>query len=293
MKVTIDSRSGFCFGVTHAVEVAESELNNNGHLFCLGDIVHNNLEVDRLKGLGLTIIEPEEFKTRQNSKVLIRAHGEPPETYKTAIQNNIDLIDATCPIVLNLQKQICQAYLEMVEKNGQIAIYGKEGHAEVIGLVGQTNGNAIVIGNEKDLDKVDFSRPVRLYSQTTMDTEGFRKIVGMMEDRIKDNHKNNPFDFSWKNTICKQVSNRSTQLVEFAKQFEVVVFVSGKKSSNGMYLYDLCRSVNPRTYLVSEKDNLQLEWFNDVREAGICGATSTPKWLLEEIGDKVKSINRA
>jgi 4-hydroxy-3-methylbut-2-en-1-yl diphosphate reductase len=293
MKVTIDPRSGFCFGVTHAIEFAESELNHNGHLFCLGDIVHNNLEVDRLKSLGLTIIGEEEFKTLHNNKVLIRAHGEPPETYKTAFQNNIELIDATCPIVLNLQKQIRQAYLEMVEKNGQIAIYGKKGHAEVIGLAGQTNGRAIVIGNEKDLDMIDFSRPVRLYSQTTMDTEGFLKIVGMIGDRIKDIRQDDHFDFSWRNTICRQVSNRSVQLVEFAKQYQVVVFVSGKKSSNGMYLYDLCRSVNPRTYLVSGKEDLQMEWFNSVRDAGICGATSTPKWLLEEIGEEVKSINNA
>jgi len=293
MKVTIDPRSGFCFGVTHAIEVAESELNHNGHLFCLGDIVHNNLEVDRLKSLGLTIIGQEEFKTLHNNKVLIRAHGEPPETYKTAFQNNVELIDATCPIVLNLQKQIRQAYLEMVEKNGQIAIYGKKGHAEVIGLAGQTNGKAIVIGNEKDLDMIDFSRPVRLYSQTTMDTEGFLKIVRMIGDRIKDIHQDDHFDFSWRNTICRQVSNRSVQLVEFAKQFEVVVFVSGKKSSNGIYLYDLCRSVNPRTYLVSGKEDLQMDWFNGVRDAGICGATSTPKWLLEEIGKEVKSINNA
>jgi 4-hydroxy-3-methylbut-2-enyl diphosphate reductase len=292
IEVTVDPHSGFCFGVSRAIDTAEDELKHNAHLSCLGDIVHNDLEVDRLKDLGLKIIGQEEFGKHKGTRVLIRAHGEPPDTYQTALQNNISLIDATCPIVLRLQKKILDAYREMSEKNGQVVIYGKEGHAEVRGLSGQTDGNAIVIQDENDLDRIDFSRPIRLFSQTTMSTEGFMTITRRMNERINDFFLGGDSDFKWYNTICRQVSNRSEQLREFVKNFQVVLFVSGKKSSNGKYLYELCRNENPRTYFVSEKEELRYEWFEGIRQVGICGATSTPKWLMETIGDEVKKINR-
>jgi 4-hydroxy-3-methylbut-2-en-1-yl diphosphate reductase len=291
MNVTIDPHSGFCFGVAHAIEVAEGELSKNGKLFCLGDIVHNNMEVSRQKGVGLIIIDNKEFKNLKDCRVLIRAHGEPPETYRTAKENNIELIDASCPVVLKLQSDILGRFREMEEKNGQVVIYGKVGHAEVNGLQGQTNGKAIVIGGEQDLVKIDFSRPIRLYSQTTMSIEGFRKLVGMIDERVRKRVPDNNSDFMWKDSICRQVSNRSGQLQEFAIKFEVIVFVSGKKSSNGMILYEVCKNVNQRTYLVSGKDDLQQDWFKGIHHVGICGATSTPKWLMEEVLKEVEKIN--
>ena len=291
MNVTIDPHSGFCFGVVHAIEVAERELGKNEKLYCLGDIVHNNMEVGRLKDLGMTIIGQEEFKYLENCKVLIRAHGEPPETYRTAMENNIELIDASCPVVLNLQNDILSGYSEMEKKNGQVVIYGKEGHAEVDGLRGQTKGNAIVIGGEHDLGRIDFSRPIRLYAQTTMSIDGFRKVVGMMDEKVKEMIRENTGDFRWNDSVCRQVSNRSGQLQEFVKNFEVILFVSGKQSSNGMFLYEVCKNVNQRTYLVSGKEELQPDWFIGIHNVGICGATSTPKWVMEEVMEEVKKIN--
>lgn len=291
MNITIDPYSGFCFGVARAIKIAERELNKNEKLFCLGDIVHNNMEVNRLKDIGLNIIMPEDFQNLKNCKVLLRAHGEPPETYKIALQNNIELIDASCPIVLNLQNDILSGFNEMQEKNGQVVIYGKEGHAEVNGLKGQTNGKAIVIGGEQDLERIDFSRPIRLYSQTTMSTDGFQKIVEIIHDRVKKANQDNKSDFTWTGSICRQVSNRSSQLQEFVTQFEVILFVSGKKSSNGMFLYEICKNVNQRTYLVSGKEELHIDWFNGIHNVGICGATSTPRWLMEEVQEELKKIN--
>jgi len=283
LQVSIDPHSGFCFGVVYAIEVAERELRNNSTLYCLGDIVHNNMEVNRLKQLGLVIINNEDLETLHNCKVLIRAHGEPPETYKTALLNNIELIDASCPIVLHLQNMIHQGYLEMKEKNGQIVIYGKEGHAEVNGLKGQTNGTAIIIGNEQDLSKINFSRPIRFYSQTTKSMEGFYKITNLIRARMAAVAGDRPFDFDWNDSICRQVSNRSGQLRAFASRFDIVIFVSGKKSSNGMILYQICKEVNQNTHLISSQDDLRAEWFSDVESVGICGATSTPMWLMEEM----------
>jgi len=291
MIVTIDTHSGFCFGVAHAIEVAERELSKDEKLFCLGDIVHNTMEVDRLKDFGMTIISHEEFKNLKDCKILIRAHGEPPETYRIAIENNIGLIDASCPVVLNLQKDILTAYKEMEEKKGQVVIYGKEGHAEVKGLKGQTNGKAIIIGGENDLAKIDFSRPIRLFSQTTMSIDGFRKVVKIINERVNNTAGDGDNGFLWNDSICRQVSNRSGQLQEFVKKFEVIIFVSGKKSSNGMFLYEVCKNVNQRTYLVSVKEELQKDWFNGIHTVGICGATSTPKWLMEEVQEEVKKIN--
>lgn len=292
MNVTIDPNSGFCFGVVYAIEIAERELNTGKTLFCLGDIVHNNMEVNRLKERGLIIIEREELKNLRNVRVLIRAHGEPPETYALALRNNIELIDASCPIVLNLQNDIRHGFLEMQEKNGQIVIYGKEGHAEVNGLKGQTNGKAIVISDESDIGKIDFSRPVRLYSQTTKSIENFHHIIGIIRERIRDSDPSASGDFIWKDSVCRQVSNRSGQLEVFASKFEMIVFVSGQKSSNGMILFEVCKNINPRTFLISSQDEIKKKWFSGVDNVGVCGATSTPMWLMEEVADAIRKINQ-
>jgi 4-hydroxy-3-methylbut-2-enyl diphosphate reductase len=291
LKVTIDPHSGFCFGVKYAIEVAERELLLDHTLFCLGDIVHNNMEVNRLKEMGLVIITHDELNNLSDCKVLFRAHGEPPETYKIAIQNNLELIDATCPIVLNLQNEIYRGYLEMQAVQGQIAIYGKEGHAEVNALKGQTNGTAIVVGNENDLTNIDFKRPVRLYSQTTMGVDDFHEIDRLIRERMEQNATAHPIDFEWNDTICRQVSNRSDQVREFAGKFDLVIFVSGQKSSNGMILYQVCQSANPRTELVSGPDEMKHEWFENIQTVGICGATSTPGWLMEEIAQRIQIIH--
>ena len=291
MQVTIDPHSGFCFGVVYAIEVAERELRASPELYCLGDIVHNNMEVNRLKQMGLVIITHDDLHELHNCRVLIRAHGEPPETYKIALQNHIELIDASCPIVLNLQNMIHRGYLEMLQKNGQIVIYGKEGHAEVNALKGQTNGTAIVIGNEEDLSKIEFSRPVRFYSQTTNSVHGFRNIVKLIREGMENAFIDRPIDFEWNDSICRQVSNRSGQLKEFASRFDVVVFVSGRKSSNGMILYEVCKEVNPRTNLVSSLMEVDPGWFENAQTVGICGATSTPMWLMEGIASGIQKIN--
>jgi 4-hydroxy-3-methylbut-2-enyl diphosphate reductase len=249
------------------------------------------MEVNRLKDLGMTIISHEELKNLKDCKVLIRAHGEPPETYRIAATNRVELIDASCPVVLKLQKNILSGYKEMEFKNGSVLIYGKAGHAEVNGLQGQTGGKAIVIGGENDLDKIDFSRPIRLFSQTTMSIDGFRKIVGMIDERVKQVSPDHLADFIWNDSICRKVSNRSRQLKEFAKKFEVIVFVSGKKSSNGMFLYEVCKNANQRTFLVSGIEELKKDWFIGIENVGICGATSTPGWLMVEVMEGVKKIN--
>ena len=288
MNITIDPHSGFCFGVTHAVEVAEKELMNGSKLYCLGDIVHNTLEVNRLNQLGLIIIDYDQFRTLQHCKVLIRAHGEPPETYKTAFENNIELIDATCPIVMNLQNDILSGYQEMRAIGGQVVIYGKKGHAEINGLNGQTDGNSIIIEGEEDIKDIDFSRPLRLYSQTTMGKEGFQRIKGLIMERMTIVNPDHSLEFASMDTTCGQVSNRSRQLEEFAGQFGCIIFVSSTKSSNGMFLYELCKKINPDTYLVSGITDLDPHWFKARENIGICGATSTPRWLLEEIAEEIK-----
>jgi 4-hydroxy-3-methylbut-2-enyl diphosphate reductase len=291
MQVSIDPHSGFCFGVVYAIQVAERELAESGRLFCLGDIVHNNMEVNRLKELGLQIIDHEDLKTLHDCKIMIRAHGEPPGTYEICLRNNIRVIDASCPIVLNLQQEVRYGYEDMMRKNGQIVIYGKEGHAEVNGLKGQTNGKAIVVASEEDLSGIDFTRPVRLYSQTTKSVEGFRKIVSLIEARMKRKTGGMKPDFRWSDSICRQVSNRSSHLRDFAARFDVIVFVSGKKSSNGLILFQVCREVNPRTYMVSEPGELDLQWFNGYSTVGVCGATSTPMWLMKKLAGEIRQID--
>ena len=290
MKVTIDKVSGFCFGVINAIQTAEKELNESPHLYCLGDIVHNGMEVKRLTNIGLEVITHDVFKQLHDCKVLIRAHGEPPETYRIAKENNITLIDASCPIVLKLQKRVKIGYEEMKKIGGQILIYGKAGHAEVNGLVGQTDNTAIVIDKDEDLNKVDFTKPIRLYSQTTKSIEGLARVVELIKNKLIEKNTDADFDFVANDTICRQVSNRTKELKEFSGNFEVIIFVSGKKSSNGMYLFDLCKSVNTRSYLVSEPQDINPEWFKGINNVGVCGATSTPMWLMEEIAAVIYNI---
>ena len=293
MKVEIDKNSGYCFGVEFAIQMAEDEMQNNSRLYCLGDIVHNDMEVRRLKEKGLTIITREDLQDLRDCKVLIRAHGEPPETYKIAMENNIELIDASCPVVLKLQNRVRNSFEKMSSENGQIVIYGKEGHAEVIGLSGQTRQSAIVVMNEEDLDKIDFTRPVSLFSQTTKSTKGFYHIKALIEERLKAANENpDTIEFDANDSICRQVSNREPQLMKFSKEHDVILFVSSKKSSNGRALYDVCRTTNPRSYFIGDADEISIDWFNPNDSVGICGATSTPMWLMEKVRDHVKSFDR-
>ncbi len=284
MKIEIDDNSGYCFGVEFAIQMAEDEMAESGTLYCLGDIVHNDLEVQRLHEKGLRIINREQLQELKDCKVLIRAHGEPPETYQTALENNIELIDASCPVVLKLQNRVKNAFDHVEEKDGQIVIYGKPGHAEVIGLTGQTNNKAIVVKEEADLDKIDFSKPVTLFSQTTKSTKGFYEIKSKIEERIKQiSGDDNKEVFNANDSICRQVSNREPQLLRFSTKHDVILFVSGKKSSNGKALYGVCKSNNDRSYFVEDENEINLDWFSSNDSVGICGATSTPRWLMEKI----------
>ena len=286
MKVTIDEYSGFCFGVTSAIEAAERELQK-GTLFCLGDIVHNGQEVQRLEQLGLETIDYDDLRTLHNVRVLFRAHGEPPSTYRIAQQNGIEVIDASCPVVLKLQKRIRDTYLAHHGKHtgAQIVILGKKGHAEVIGLEGQTNNTAIVIEHMADLDKLDFSRPIYLFSQTTKSVEEFHAIVAEIQ-RLIALSPDSPIAFEYHDTICRNVANRVKRLQDFARSNDVVIFVGGQKSSNAKVLYNNCLEVNPCTVFVSSEADITLELIEQCRQVdrvGICGATSTPKWLMEQI----------
>ncbi|MCK9413123.1 MAG: 4-hydroxy-3-methylbut-2-enyl diphosphate reductase [Prolixibacteraceae bacterium] len=277
MKIEVDKGSGFCFGVVEAIRRAEERLEQDTHLFCLGDIVHNNSEVERLKKKGLTTISHEQFFTMSNTTVLLRAHGEPPEIYKYAQENNIKLVDATCPVVLKLQKRILKSYENSAKDNSQLVIYGKKGHAEVNGLVGQTKGAALVVEGIEDLEQLDYTRPIVLYSQTTKGLEGLHLLTG----ELKNKTSNVPVKIH--DTICRQVANRIPGIKKFAARFELVLFVSGKKSSNGKMLFDICSSVNPNTKFISELCEINSDWFLNIDSVGICGATSTPKQLLEEV----------
>ena len=287
--VEIDVNSGFCFGVVTAINKAEEELAKSGQLYCLGDIVHNAGEVERLREKGLKTITHADLGDLHDVRVLLRAHGEPPLTYRTAENNNVSIIDATCPVVLQLQRRIKKAYddgLETERAGGRkplIVIYGKNGHAEVNGLVGQTNGEAVVIQDADGIDSLDLDRDIMLYSQTTKSLEGFRGMVREIKRR-KSKGKFEYFD-----TICRQVANRMEKMQAFAAAHEVVIFVSGAKSSNGKVLYEKCREVNPRTYLIQDETQLQPEWTSGYRSVGICGATSTPLWLMEKVADKIRS----
>ena len=296
MKVTIDEYSGFCFGVTTAIETAERELQK-GTLYCLGDIVHNGQEVERLDKMGLVTIDYDDLRTLHKVRVLLRAHGEPPSTYRIAQQNNIEVIDASCPVVLKLQKRIRDTY-EMLHGNiqgAQIVIFGQKGHAEVIGLEGQTNNTAIVIENVADLSKVDMTKPIYLFSQTTKSVEEFHAIVKAIEAnrRIDEKAIGKETAFEYHDTICRNVANRVKRLQEFARSNDMVVFVGGKKSSNAKVLFNHCLEVNPSTVFVSSVDDVTDELMarcHSVEKVGICGATSTPKWLMEQIKLRIESL---
>lgn len=282
MKVEIDRKSGFCFGVINAIKSAENELENRSQLYCLGDIVHNGEEVQRLENLGLKSISKDEFFSLKNCKVLIRAHGEPPETYEYARNNNIELIDATCPVVLTLQERVKDSYKNNLKKKGQLVIFGKKGHAEIIGLNGQTNHNAIILESKTDIEKIDPNRPVSLYSQTTKRIEDFHEIAKLVKIRV-----NPGLEVEIKDTICRQVSNRVPHLKEFVKNYDLILFVAGEKSSNGQYLFTICNEENPNSYRISRSEDISSDWFEGVKSVGICGATSTPNWLMEEVASRI------
>lgn len=291
MDVTIDKNSGYCFGVEFAIQMAEDEMENNQELYCLGDIVHNGMEVKRLYEKGLRIIDREQLQELRDCKVLIRAHGEPPETYKLALENNIELIDASCPVVLKLQNRVKHAFDSTKNENGQIVIYGQQGHAEVIGLAGQTRGEAIIVTTEEDLDKIDFRKPVTLFSQTTKSTKGFYHIKALIEERMQQANQDSTLPtFDANDSICRQVSNREPQLTKFSAEHDVIVFVSGKKSSNGKALYSVCKQNNPNSYFVESEEELEKDWFANASSVGICGATSTPMWLMQQVADSIKAL---
>lgn len=278
VHIEIDSGSGFCFGVTTAIKKAEEELAKGNTLYCLGDIVHNGQECERLKEMGLITINHEEFARLHDVKVLLRAHGEPPETYELAKANHIEIIDATCPVVLRLQQRIKREYDNTSDSsNKQIVIYGKNGHAEVLGLVGQTRGQAIVIENLSEVNQLDFSKDIRLYSQTTKSLDEFRQIVAYIQAHISPEAT-----FEYYDTICRQVANRMPNIRTFAANHDLIFFVCGRKSSNGKILFQECKKVNSNTYLIDQPEEIDKELLKDVSSIGICGATSTPKWLMEE-----------
>ena len=291
MVVEVDEKSGFCFGVQNAVEIAEEALLRGEKVFCLGQIVHNDIEVERLLSLGLVTVNHEEYLNLRNCKVLIRAHGEPPETYMVAEKNNISIIEATCPIVKRLQSKIKNIWIERAISGGQVVIFGKAGHAEVIGLLGQTNNQAILTDGEKNLDKIDYTREIHLYSQTTMSVSDYNQLAEKIrllmkaagiEDPEKHLHVNR--------TICGQVSNRQPGLRAFSKKHDIIIFVSGKESSNGKMLFSVCKTVNPNSWFISSPDELKKEWFRGVNSVGVCGATSTPKWLIDLVRDTIISL---
>lgn len=282
-EIVIDENSGFCFGVTNAISTAEKYLTEHHFLYCLGDIVHNNEEMSRLSALGLEIITHEQFKNLHDTTVLIRAHGEPPEIYQIAEQNRIQLIDATCPVVLRLQKRIFDAY-HTPGKDRQILIFGKKGHAEVIGLLGQTDNTGIVLSSPADIERIDFSRPSIMYSQTTQSLELYDQLIEQIHTRYEVQGHGDWFEFQ--DTICRKVSSRAKQIAEFASRFDVILFVSGEKSSNGLYLYNICKQHNPRSYMLTQVDQLASLDLSEAETIGICGATSTPMWLMQEIASK-------
>ncbi len=291
MKVTIDKNSGFCWGVVRTVEIAEEVLQQSPELYSLGPIIHNPMEISRLNEKGLETVTHADFERLSGKKVLIRAHGEPPSTYALARKHNIELIDATCPVVTKVQERIRKFY----DKGYQVVIFGKKDHAEVIGLVGHTNGEAIVIKSVEETEQVDPTRKTVLFSQTTMDKPTFYEIARVLREKIRAEFEVGTFeeaaiDFHAKDTICGQVSGRDRKLREFAAQNDVIVFVAGRNSSNGKVLFDICRSANPRTYFIEDVPELQAAWFDGVETVGISGATSTPQWLMEKVKDAIEAM---
>lgn len=291
MEIRIDDNAGYCFGVVKAIGAAEEELARNGNLYCLGDIVHNNEEVKRLTDIGLRVITPEQFRTLHDTTVLIRAHGEPPETYRIARENRIILIDATCPVVLKLQQRIHDFHLSPDNRDKQILIFGKKGHAEVVGLMGQADNQVLVISSFEEIDKIDYSRPAMLYSQTTQSLEDYYRLIDCIQSRYDACGHGEMFHYA--DTICRKVANRAAQITEFARQHDAILFVSGEKSSNGLYLYDVCRKANPNTHLVSHVSQLEGLPLEGMDSVGICGATSTPMWLMEEFKAKLEAKEKS
>jgi 4-hydroxy-3-methylbut-2-enyl diphosphate reductase len=291
LNIEIDNGSGFCFGVTTAIQKAEEELARGNKLYCLGDIVHNGMECERLREMGLITINHDEMAQLHDAKVLLRAHGEPPETYELARQNNIEIIDATCPVVLQLQKRIKRQYdsnnqsdspSQSVKSAAQIVIFGKKGHAEVLGLVGQTHSNAIVIEHFDEVSQLDFSRDIYLYSQTTKSLDEFHRIIEYIQEHISPNATFKSFD-----TICRSVANRMPNISQFASRHDLILFVCGRKSSNGKVLFEECRRINPNTHLIEGPAEINPQWLENIKTVGICGATSTPKWLMEQCRDAI------
>ena len=292
MQIEIDNGSGFCFGVTTAIRKAEEELEKGGILYCLGDIVHNGMECERLKDMGLVTINHDDMRELHDVKVLLRAHGEPPETYELAHRNNIEIIDATCPVVLQLQKRIKQQYNanaqspgQSVKTDAQIVIFGKKGHAEVLGLVGQTDSSAIVIENFDEVKRLDFTRDIYLYSQTTKSLDEYHRIIDYIQSHISPSATFKSFD-----TICRSVANRMPNISQFASRHDLILFVCGRKSSNGKVLYNECLRVNPNTHLVEDAHEIEPSWLEGIQSVGICGATSTPRWLMEQCRDAIQQL---
>lgn len=289
MIIEIDNGSGFCFGVTTAIKKAEEELAQGETLYCLGDIVHNGMECERLREMGLVTINHDQMRELHSAKVLLRAHGEPPETYELARKNNIEIIDATCPVVLKLQKRIKEQYETSPNlpkgEEAQIVIFGKKGHAEVLGLVGQTHSSAIVIESSDEVTKLDFTRDIYLYSQTTKSLDEFRRIIDYIQTHISPNATFKSFD-----TICRSVANRMPNISQFATKHDLVLFVCGRKSSNGKVLYNECLRVNPNTHLIEDPQEIEPEWLKGIESVGICGATSTPRWLMEQCRDAIQNM---
>ena len=291
MIIEIDNGSGFCFGVTTAIKKAEEELAQGETLYCLGDIVHNGMECERLREMGLITINHDQMRELHNAKVLLRAHGKPPETYELARKNNIEIIDATCPVVLKLQKRIKEQYETSPNlpegEEAQIVIFGKKGHAEVLGLVGQTHSSAIVIESSDEVTKLDFTRDIYLYSQTTKSLDEFRRIIDYIQTHISPNATFKSFD-----TICRSVANRMPNISQFATKHDLVLFVCGRKSSNGKVLYNECLRVNPNTHLIEDPQEIEPEWLKGIESVGICGATSTPRWLMEQCRDAIQNMQQ-
>ena len=287
LQIEIDNGSGFCFGVTTAIQKAEEELAKGSRLYCLGDIVHNGMECERLKQMGLITIDHEQMRQLHDAKVLLRAHGEPPETYELARQNHIEIIDATCPVVLQLQKRIKRQYetpSKPPREEASIVIFGKKGHAEVLGLVGQTQSSAIVIESFDEVSRLDFTRDIYLYSQTTKSLDEFHRIIDYIQSHIMPGATFKSFD-----TICRSVANRMPNISQFAARHDLILFVCGRKSSNGRVLYNECLRVNPNTHLIEGPEEIDPSWLNGILTVGICGATSTPKWLMEQCRDAIQS----
>ena len=284
MEVLIEKEAGFCFGVTSAIKMSEKCLKDFGQLYCLGELVHNSMEINRLEKLGLKIIDVNDLENLHNCRVMIRAHGEPPSTYALAKRNNIEIFDATCPIVLKLQKDVKKAYEQCAMSEGQIVIFGKKGHAEVVGLCGQSENTAIVISSQKDIDKIDFTKPIYLFSQTTKNKEEFEEITLLIKQRMLQVGNQQFFPT---NSICKRMASRTKTLRDFADSVDALLFVSGRHSSNGNYLFDFCKQHKKETYFISEKEDIDIEELKKYNKIGISGATSTPMWLMEEIRDYV------